>query len=132
MRTSVGKLTLVLASLAITAAHAEVRYVAADTSKATELCVSAATDSRIQFYVRAHESGYSMRSIANNTTCNGASIVEFGQQAGNINTAAYLRKYDNGAGSVEVKSVSDAASRGDSVSVAANTGVTRIIFVKGK
>jgi hypothetical protein len=56
---------------------------AADSSIATELCLTAASGNRAAMFNEIKESGKSLNFIAKNITCNGENILAFVEQYGN-------------------------------------------------
>ncbi len=122
------RLSLVV-GLTVTAgsAMAGTVYVAADDSKETHLCVSAAMATPIQFHVDVRDSGYSLRSVSNNVTCNNAAIGQFAESAGNLRNARKLQKMYNGEGKVEIR---------DEVSLQQKAGIDvasadKIVYIRG-
>jgi len=85
-------LTVVGASFATQAAV----YVAADASRETQLCVSAAMDPAIRFVIKMQESGISRKVIASRITCNGTNITAFAKEAGNMKNYQRLSRYHRG------------------------------------
>ncbi len=65
-------------------AAAENKYVAADNSPITKLCVSAAVDSKTKFNLNMHRSHLTDRYIRKNISCNGVEIAQFAKEAGNL------------------------------------------------
>src|SRR5690606_10353442 len=117
--------TLFIATLIALPALASARtiYVAADNSRETQLCVSAAMDSRVAFYIAYKKSGKGMHYIANNISCNNLLIGEFAGQAGNPVNAAFLEKFQRKQGHTQIK---------DYVSVEQqDNNIDRIVRVSG-
>lgn len=81
--------------LAATAAQA-VEYVAADNNPVSKLCVSAATESPIRFFVQASDLRLSRTFVANHITCNGEHIASFAKQAGNEQNYRHIIFYRRG------------------------------------
>ncbi|WP_416308300.1 hypothetical protein [Neptunicella sp. SCSIO 80796] len=104
-------------------ANAATTYVAADNSRETKLCVSAAMDSRVGFYVSYKESGKGIHYIANNIACNNLLIGEFADKAGNLANAAFLEKFQRSEGHIQIK---------DYVSMPQeDNNVDRVVIVRG-
>ena len=96
-------LTVVSASFATQAAV----YVAADESRETQLCVSAAMDPAIRFVIKMQESGMSRKVIASRITCNGTNITAFAKEAGNMKNYQRLSRYHRGY--VEISDIAKAS-----------------------
>lgn len=127
MRRLIRLTSLIGLSVVTTSAFAGVKYVAADDSLETQLCVSAAMATPIQFYTAVRDSGYSLRSVSNGVTCNSANIGEFAQSAGNDRNARTLLRVYNGEGHVEVRDeVSQISSAGLDIASA-----DRIVYIRG-
>lgn len=105
-------------------ANAATTYVAANNSRETKLCVSAAMDSRIAFYVAYKNSAKGMHYIANNINCNNLLISEFANQSGNTANAAYLEKYQRKQGHTQIKDYV-------SVNQQQESHIDRIVLVSG-
>jgi hypothetical protein len=73
-----------------------VEYVAADNNPVSKLCVSAATESPIRFFVQAADLRLSRTFVANNITCNGIHIASFAKQAGNEQNYRHIIFYRRG------------------------------------
>ncbi|WP_438865055.1 hypothetical protein [Neptunicella sp.] len=84
-------------------ANAATTYVAADNSRESKLCVSAAMDSRIGFYITYKKSGKGLHYIANSITCNNLLIGDFANQAGNTLNANHLAKFQRVKGHALIK-----------------------------
>lgn len=109
------KSIFMLAAMSIPAvANAATTYVAADNSKETRLCVSAAMDSRIGFYISYKKSGKGMHYIANSITCNNLLIGDFADQAGNTLNANHLAKFQRIKGHALIKDYALADKQNDS------------------
>lgn len=115
-------------ALVANSAMAATKYVAADESRETQLCVSAAMDAPIRFYSSVRDSGFSLRSVSNNVTCNDASIGQFAASAGNTRNAKQLMKVFNGEGRVEIRD-EVSLNAGDGLNVAS---VDRVVYIKGR
>ncbi|GAB3019813.1 DUF3718 domain-containing protein [Bowmanella dokdonensis] len=86
-------------------ALAKTTYVAADDSKATQLCLSVAMDSQVSFLIKQKGSGYKMRYLANNLHCNDQLVGDFAQQTGNNRVARLLQRLEIQKGHTEIKDV---------------------------
>ena len=71
-------------------------YVAADDNPISQLCVSAAVDKPIRFFVNMRDTGVSKNYVANRVTCNGINITSFARDAGNDRNYQMLNKYRRG------------------------------------
>lgn len=91
---------ILLASMQLQAAPT---YVAADNSRESKLCVSAAMESRIGFRMDVEYSGIMMRTVANHLSCNDQPVAEFAQAAGNTANAAILQRYYTPKTRVEIR-----------------------------
>lgn len=118
-----------LISLASTA-HAEVRYLAADDSKESALCVSAAVDRHHQFSNKVEVSGIPYKTVAAKLDCNGINVALFSAQAGNTKTAQHLARYSPTRGQVDIREANTDAGK-TQPSVAARAGDI-VIRVKGE
>ena len=128
MRTFTRLSTVMAMTVIATATMAKTIYIAADDSTETQICVSAAMDSPIRFYTSVRDSGYSLRSISNNVTCNDAVIGQFASSAGNSRNARSLMRVYNGEGHVEIR---------DEVSLDDRAGfdvasADRVVYIKGR
>lgn len=81
-------------------------YVAADASRETQLCVSAAMDPAIRFVIKMQDSGLSRKVIATRITCNGTNITAFAKEAGNSKNYQRLSRYHRGY--VEISDIAKA------------------------
>ena len=102
MNTLTATLLTALALSSTIAMAGDMKYKAADKSKASELCVTAATGSPIQLLVSVRDYPNSngifggFNYIANNVTCNGKFIGEFAKEAGNAHAADQFMKFNKG------------------------------------
>ena len=109
MKTLTATLLTVLALSSTAAVAGDMNYQAADNSKASELCVTAATGSPIQLLVTVRDYHQTngvfggFKWIANNVTCNGQYIGEFAKQAGNEHAADQFMKFNRG--SVQIRDI---------------------------
>ncbi|NQD38190.1 DUF3718 domain-containing protein [Permianibacter sp. IMCC34836] len=104
----VSLLAMVIAGA--TAANAGVRYVAADDSKESLICVSAAVDHHMAFANKLERVGFTYKLVANKLDCNGQDIASFSAAAGNLKTASILARHSWSKGSVQIKEVAAANS----------------------
>jgi len=131
MRT-VFKATATVALLVVaTSSQAAVKYVAADGSKESALCVSAAIDKPIQFANHVEMSGFPYRHLARVLTCNGKQVAMFSLQAGNTATATRLARYSQKRGTVDIRQAIDDSNRQNTGSNADKDVVT-VVYVKGE
>ena len=101
---SIIKTSLVVALVSVSAsAFAKPAIEAADTSKASELCVIAATGNKQQLRVKINDfipnttvNSRNYRLIANKLSCNGNNVVDFAQILGNVAIAEHLDNYRRG------------------------------------
>jgi hypothetical protein len=84
MKTTKSALVLAVLGLSMaTAANAaEVKVTALDNSLASQLCVTAATGSRVKMFKDMSNSGWSKQFIKSNIVCNGDSIGTFAARYG--------------------------------------------------
>lgn len=85
MKTS--KLATIAAVLAVTfgsavASASDLKVVAKDQSRPTKLCVTAANGSTVGMVVAVQRSGWSMKFVRDNISCNGQSIGQFAAMYG--------------------------------------------------
>ncbi|WP_083446015.1 DUF3718 domain-containing protein [Gallaecimonas pentaromativorans] len=91
------------ATLAAAPALAQTRYVAADNSLGTQLCISAATATPIGMVMELKETHLSYHFLANNLRCNDMSVGRFAAEAGNDRVASqFLRRMKQ---QIEIKDV---------------------------
>ena len=125
MRTKILFTSLLALSAIAGVAHAETRYVAADDSTPTRLCVSAVSDARIRFYTEVRDSGMNMRAVDKMVTCNGQNIGTFALNAGRKDNAHQLMRHEPGY--IDVREVSFIQPE-STQKVADNT----VVIVKGR
>lgn len=96
MRTLSYVVLLLAGSLSCQVLAANVKFVAADNSVATRLCISAATDSRLEFRQQVKDSRISIRTVANKLHCNDLPAADFAYQAGNQAVSQHLGRFIHG------------------------------------
>lgn len=85
------------------AASAGVRYVAADDSAESQLCVSAAVDKHFRFENKVELSGIPYKTVAAKLDCNGVNVAQFSADAGNSKVAERLSRYSPMRGEVQIR-----------------------------
>ena len=97
-------------------ASAGVRYVAADDSAESQLCVSAALDKHFRFENKVELSGIPYKTVAAKLECNGINVAQFSADAGNSKVAKKLERYSPIRGEVQIhQALLDQNSRADVV-----------------
>ena len=97
-------------------ASAGVRYVAADDSAESQLCVSAALDKHFRFENKVELSGIPYKTVAAKLECNGINVAQFSADAGNSKVAKKLERYSPIRGEVQIRqALLDQNSRADVV-----------------
>ncbi len=119
--------TAVLAVIGTTAT-AGVRYVAADDSKESSVCVSAATDRHNIFSDKVEAAGFGYKMVAAKLNCNGVNIALFSAEAGNTKTAQRLARYSPARGEVEIRQAM--LQQPNDTKLAASNDI--IVLVKGE
>ncbi len=119
-----------LASLAVIAnsAMAATKYVAADASIESQLCVSSATASPLQFHTQVRDSGISLRTVARKITCNDVPIGRFAADAGNVRNGQRLLRLNSVDGHVEIR---DEVSQNATPSLLV-ASADRVVYIKGR
>lgn len=112
--------TAALVTLASTA-HAGVRYVAADDSPESAVCVSAAADQFHTFNHKLKVNGMPLKVVAAKLDCNGVNVAVFSAQAGNAKVAKTLARYSPSRGEVEIRQAQTEQGAAD-----------KVILVKGE
>ena len=85
------------------AASAGVRYIAADDSTESKLCVSAAVDKHFRFENKVELSGIPYKTVAAKLECNGINVAQFSADAGNSKVAEKLGRYAPMRGEVQIR-----------------------------
>lgn len=99
MKKVIAALTIATLTLGFATAVSAASYVSADASKESQVCVAAATTSRIGMYIQARDFKPSnmvnrnLKLIANNLYCNGENVADFAKSAGNDAVASQLNRY---------------------------------------
>ena len=105
-------LTVVALTFGLASAANAAQYKAADNSLESELCVSAATSSKLKMHSDIKDfrssalASENYKLVANKLYCNGMNIAEFAEQAGNFDVAEKLAKYRKG--NVEIRDIAKA------------------------
>ncbi len=103
--------TLLACCIVITsAAAAETRYVPADQSMETALCISAATSDRFEFRQDLQFNRVQDKVAANKLQCNDLPVTSFALQAGNTAVYQHLKKYVKGH--VDIQDIARAEMKG--------------------
>lgn len=97
------------------AAHAGVRYVAADDSPESAVCVSAAIDRHSTFSNKLKTTGMPLKVVAAKLDCNGVNVALFSAQAGNAKVAKALARYSPARGEVEIRQAQLEQNNADTV-----------------
>ena len=82
--------------LTSSAVAAQTQYVAADQSRETALCISAATDKKADFKQELKYNRVGAAVAANKLVCNDMPVASFAFQAGNTAVYQHLKKYVRG------------------------------------
>ncbi len=101
---------IVCCILSTTAVAAETRYVPADQSMETALCISAATSDRFEFRQDLQFNRVGDQVAANKLQCNNLPVASFAQQAGNTAVYQHLKKYVKGH--VDIQDIARTDMRG--------------------
>ncbi|MFT6529441.1 MAG: hypothetical protein ACJAZB_001084 [Psychrosphaera sp.] len=94
-------LTIAVLSLGVVTSASAATYVSADDTKESQLCVAAATESKIGMYIEARDYKPSnagiknLRFLANNLYCNGVNVADFAKSAGNDIVSVQLNRFRN-------------------------------------
>ncbi len=80
-----------------TANAATYKFVAADNSKTTQLCIAAGSNKLMQYRTTVKELGVTERYSANTVTCNGANIASFAAKYDAMRTAKHINKFRRGS-----------------------------------
>lgn len=119
---------LVGVALIANTAMAATKYVAADDSRESRICVSAAMDAPIRFHSTVEASGIKLRTVAKQVTCNDVGIGQFAASAGNARNAKKLLKFYSGDGRVEIRN-EVSLNNGAGINVAS---ADRVVYLKGR
>lgn len=93
---------LMATGLAVSAQASDLK--AADSSIATELCMTAASGNRAAMFNKIEASGKSIKYLANNITCNGNNILAFVEQHGK-NSQNMLKVLDRTSHGVSITDI---------------------------
>jgi hypothetical protein len=111
MATIKTALTIAALTLGISTAANATSYEAADDSLESQLCVAAATASKMSMHKEVSQfrpsvmTSTNYRLVANKVYCNGEKISDFAYNAGNMDVAAKLKSYSNRT--VEIHDIAD-------------------------
>lgn len=73
------------------------KFVSADNSKTTQLCIAAGSNHLMKYRSNVKELGVSERYSANTITCNGKNIAAFAAKYDAMRTAKHINKYRRGS-----------------------------------
>lgn len=104
-------LAIIAVSLTFSASVYAKDYKAADDSAESELCVAAATASKIRMHSKVADftpsimTSKNYKLVANKLYCNGINVVQFAKEAGNFAVAEKLARYRSNY--VEIKELAE-------------------------
>lgn len=104
-------LTAIALTFGLASASNAATYQVADDSLESKLCVAAATDSKIALHKKVKDFrtvssvSSNFRLLANELHCNGLSVAQFAEQAGNDVAAGQFEKYESTNRNVEIRDI---------------------------